>query len=149
MTSLPSFLAESTTACHSASLWAAAGAAKANRAASVAKILMSIDVFLPLKRADSFLDEAELHPAKQQHQDQHQEPDDAHLFRLAAGPHLQHHDRQDLGIRRIEQDRGAELAHDAEEDQYPADRESGPRQRHQDATKRLPPSGAVDARAFL
>src|SRR6266851_2248884 len=148
MTSLPSFFAASTTACHSASLWAAAGAARANRAASVAKILLSIDVSLALKRADSFFDETQLHPAKQQHQNQHQQPDAAHLFGLAAGPHLQHHDRQDLGIRRIEQDRGAELAHDAEEDQYPADREIWPRERHQDAEQGLPPAGAVHARAF-
>src|SRR5260370_31472299 len=102
MAGLPSFFAATPPACHSASLWAAADAAKANRAASVAKVLLSIDVSLALKRADSFLDEAQLHPAKQQHQDQHQQPDDAHFFGLAADPHLHHHDRQALGTQRIE-----------------------------------------------
>src|SRR5580692_1676787 len=110
MTSLPSFLAASTTCCHSASLWAAAGAARATRTASAVIIFLSIGgVSLLLERADSSFDEAELHPAKQQHQGQHQQSDDAHLFGLAAGPHLQHHHRQDLGIGRIEQDRGTEL----------------------------------------
>src|SRR5882672_4613640 len=152
MTSLPSFRAASTTFAQS-SLCAAAGPASAELAASMPRTLLRNMIpssrLAYSERADALLDELELCPAEHQDQDQHDEPDDAHFLGFAAHPHLQHHYRQHLGTRRVEQDRGAELAHDAEEDQHPADREGRPGERDQDAAQRLPPAGAVHARAFL
>src|SRR5580704_3881956 len=81
----------------------------------------------PLQRAEMFLDEAELHPAEQ---------DD-------------HDHRQHLGADGIEQYGGTELAHDAEEHQYPAHGKGRPGQRDHDPPHRREPARAMHARAFL
>jgi len=87
-------------------------------------------------------------PAEQQHQRQHEQADDADLLGLPPA-HISALDRQHLGARRRRAGRGAELAHDAEEDEHPGDCESRPGERDQDAPQRLPPAGTVDARAFF
>src|SRR5215204_7608395 len=103
MTSLPSFLAASTVLAQSSC--AHATSARGVLANSPRTLLLNMVRSLPFSKcADAFLDELELQPTGQADQHQHDQPDDAHFLGLAAHPHLQHHYRQHLGARRIEQD---------------------------------------------
>src|SRR5580658_7597431 len=94
--------------------------------------------------ADVMLDQAKLDPPEQEHQQHHHQADDADGLGLPVLPHPQQHDGKHFGADRIQQHRGAQFAHDAEERQHPADGKGWPRQRNQDPPQRLPQRRAVD-----
>src|SRR5262249_3980665 len=49
------------------------------------------------QRADALLDQFQLHPAKEDDEQHHQQADDADLLGLAVGPKLEQHDREYFG----------------------------------------------------
>jgi hypothetical protein len=102
-----------------------------------------------LEAVDVTLDEAELNPPEQEHQQHHHQADDADGFGLPVLPHPQQHDGKHLGADRIEQHGRAQFTHDPEERQHPSDGKGRPRQRDQDSPQCLPPTRAMNPRALF
>ena len=67
-----------------------------------------------------------MHPAEQENEKHHHQPDHGDTFGLTVDQHTHHHHREHFGADGIEQHRSAQFAHDAEKRQDPADREGRP-----------------------
>src|SRR5919106_1623788 len=89
------------------------------------------------------------------HHDQHDrgrdldEGERRDLAELAVLLEIVEHHREDLGARRIEQDRGAELAREGDEEEDPAGDDAGLEERQGDALEGLEPARAARERGFL